>query len=256
MNPIATIPIAPTELSTTERAELGRYEAVIKRGLETFVAVGNALLYIRRDRLYRGTHSTFEAYCEQRWQMTDNYANKLIGAAEVVGNLGTIVPVLPATESQARPLTKLDPEEQREVWQEVVATAQGGKVTAAHVQRVVDAQKPPVATNAEWTQSELSRRGEVEQGKTVLANMHHDHALIAWAADVGLYERIVRGTIWGNPFVEGEDGDRQTVIENYQWFLERKPSLLAKVNSLQGKVLGCWCYPEDCHGQILIARGA
>jgi hypothetical protein len=48
---------------------------------------------------------------EQRWQMTHNYANKLIRAAEVVGNLGTIVPILPTTETQARPLTKLDPEQ-------------------------------------------------------------------------------------------------------------------------------------------------
>lgn len=130
------------ELSTIERAELGRYEAVIKRGLEAFVAVGNALLAIRRDHLYRGTHSTFEAYVDERWRMTYSYANKLIGAAEVVGNLTTenrtIVHVLPQTESQARPLTKLPPDQQREVWREAVETAPKGKVTAAHVQSVVD----------------------------------------------------------------------------------------------------------------------
>lgn len=127
-----------TDLSTVERDELARYEKTIERGLETFVKVGNALLAIRRDRLYRVTHATFEEYCVGRWQMTRAYADRLIGAAEVVGNLTPIGVVLPTTESQARPLTKLEPEQQIEAWQEAVETAPNGKVTAAHVERVVD----------------------------------------------------------------------------------------------------------------------
>jgi hypothetical protein len=56
----------------------------------------------------------------------------LISAAETIENLktGTIVPVLPATESQARPLTRLEPDLQRAVWHEVAATAPNGKITA------------------------------------------------------------------------------------------------------------------------------
>lgn len=42
---------------------------------------------------------TFEDYCNDRWGMARNYANKMIAAAEVVGNLGTIVPILPAAET-------------------------------------------------------------------------------------------------------------------------------------------------------------
>jgi hypothetical protein len=129
---------AEADLSVQERTELERYEKTIERGLDTFVSVGNALLAIRRDRLYRVTHGTFEAYCVQRWQMTRDYADKLIVAAKVVGNLTTIVGILPATESQARPLIKLEPEEQREAWTKAVETAPNGKVTAAHVQKVAD----------------------------------------------------------------------------------------------------------------------
>lgn len=50
--------------------------------------------------------------------------------------MGTIVPILPATETQARPLAILEPEIQREVWAKSVETAPNGKVTAAHVQPV------------------------------------------------------------------------------------------------------------------------
>ena len=65
-------------------------------------------------------------------------AYQLIEAANVSVNLSTIVDTLPSTESQARPLTRLEPEQQREAWARVIETAQDGKVTAAHVQSVVD----------------------------------------------------------------------------------------------------------------------
>lgn len=55
--------------------------------------------------------------------MGRNYANKLIASASVVDAVGTIVPVSPATESQARPLSRLEPEQQKEAWQKAVETA-------------------------------------------------------------------------------------------------------------------------------------
>ena len=131
-------------VSENETARLGELETAIERGLKTFVEVGNALLEIRDARLYRAAHGTFEEYCRERWGMQRNYANKMISAAEVATNLGTIVPILPATESQARPLTSLPPEAQREVWERAVETAPAGRVTAAHVQSVVDEYKKPM----------------------------------------------------------------------------------------------------------------
>lgn len=92
--------------------------------------VGNALLKIRDNKLYCLGFDTFEDYCKERWNMQRNYANKLIAASEVVQNLGTIVPVLPATERVARPLTQLEPDVQPVVWQRVVESAPNGKVTA------------------------------------------------------------------------------------------------------------------------------
>lgn len=128
-------------MAETQRLEV--LESVIDAGMQTFVHVGNALLEIRDGRLYRQTHATFEDYCRERWGMARNYANKMIAAAEVATNLGTTVPILPATESQARPLTALEPEQQREAWQRAVETAPNGKVTAAHVQSVVSEYRRP-----------------------------------------------------------------------------------------------------------------
>ena len=122
-------------LTITESNRLQTLESQMEQDQAAFVRYGNALLEIRDSRLYRQTHSTFEDYCRQRWQMERNYANKLIRSAEVANNLGTIVPT-PTHESQVRPLTSLEPEQQREVWKKAVDTAPDGKVTAVHVERV------------------------------------------------------------------------------------------------------------------------
>jgi len=57
---------------------------------------------------------------------------------------------------------------------------------------------------------------------------------------------------WGNPFHIGEHGTREEVVEKYAEWLLTQPELVAKVKSdLKGKVLGCWCAPKLCHGDIL-----
>lgn len=133
-------------MTTTERATLQAFEGVIEKGLASFVEVGNALMRIRDSRLYRGTHETFEAYCAERWGMSDIHARRLVNAASVVETIPIGMPK-PATESQARPLTKLPPEEQAEAWQEAVETAPKGDdgepvITAKHVESVVRERLP------------------------------------------------------------------------------------------------------------------
>jgi hypothetical protein len=58
-------------------------------------------------------------------------------------------------------------------------------------------------------------------------------------------------SIWKNPFVIGRDGDRAEVIRKYEEWLMEQPQLLARLGELRGKVLGCWCSPLPCHGDVL-----
>jgi hypothetical protein len=63
---------------------------------------------------------------------------------------------------------------------------------------------------------------------------------------------IGRPSEWGNPFVIGKDGDREEVVEKYAEWLLAQPELVEKAKQeLKGKVLGCWCSPKLCHGDIL-----
>lgn len=65
---------------------------------------------------------------------------------------------------------------------------------------------------------------------------------------------IGRPSKWGNPFVIGKDGTREEVIEKYKEWLHsdlNAPQLEEIQRELKGKILGCWCSPEYCHGEIL-----
>ncbi len=156
-------------LSKAERTRLRTLEAIVDRGVQTFVQVGQALKEIRDSRLYRRTHKRFEDYCDDRWGLGKRYANQLIEASVVVANIAarqpengshgsqnptsplaatvaeanehvapTSIP-LPTTERQARELAKLPAEEQADVWEEVVATE--ARPTAAAIKGVVERRK-------------------------------------------------------------------------------------------------------------------
>jgi len=64
--------------------------------------------------------------------------------------------------------------------------------------------------------------------------------------------------VYGNPFIlndVNDPGERAQVIAAYEkWLLSpEKSSLVAMAKvKLPGKVLGCWCKPKDCHGDVLL----
>jgi hypothetical protein len=63
---------------------------------------------------------------------------------------------------------------------------------------------------------------------------------------------IGRPSKWGNPFEIGRDGTREEVINKYSEWIKTQPKLLKDLPELKDKILGCWCYPKPCHGDILI----
>jgi hypothetical protein len=141
--------------------------------------------------------------------------------------------------------------------QEIAKNENEGRLTEAIVRRAVEETKSsPRAGDLAWSQNELNRKEQVLAGKTVVANMHKDTdlALIAWAKETGRFIPIDRRSDWGNPFVMGDDGDRDTVCNSYELFFQLKLSLHIRIKELQGAVLGCWCYPNRCHGEYLVQQ--
>ena len=120
-------------LTITESERLEKCEEVIERGLKTFVDVGGSLLEIRDSKLYRTGYATFEEYCRDRWGMSRIHAHRMIEAASVTNNLLPMGNILPINERQARPLTQLEPDQQREAWRAVIDNAPPTGITAALV---------------------------------------------------------------------------------------------------------------------------
>lgn len=78
-----------------------------------------------------------------------------------------------------------------------------------------------------------------------------------------------RGSIFGNPFRIGRDGDRDTVCRKHQewldaWILRKErisfflqgtlycnQTVIENLAKLKGKNLGCYCAPQKCHCEYL-----
>ena len=63
---------------------------------------------------------------------------------------------------------------------------------------------------------------------------------------------------WGNPYSHREGtlakfkvNSRKEAIEMYEKYLLSNEKLMNDLHELRGKILGCWCTPKPCHGQIL-----
>lgn len=69
------------------------------------------------------------------------------------------------------------------------------------------------------------------------------------------YVYIGRGSCWGNPYSMAEySNDRDEVIRmfKYDFDYDKFPHIdKSKVYSLAGKRLGCYCKPENCHGDVI-----
>lgn len=205
---------------TLTTRDLAACEAVIERGLATFIEVASTLLEIRDGRLYKATHETFDSYCQERWGWGRAYAYRMIASGEVVTSMsgaladvspiGDILPV-PTNEAQTRALAPLkdDPEIMAEAWSEAVVES-NGKPTAAAVEKAVAKRVPPRQVS-EAEQYEIDRQGAIRRA-------------------IGRLEELVNGWVELRSFVTHPErdavlaglteSDRLTVLEIESIYLE------------------------------------
>ncbi len=70
---------------------------------------------------------------------------------------------------------------------------------------------------------------------------------------------IGRPSKWGNPFSHLHASralfsvaTREDAVECYEKWIRKQPELVKQAREeLRGKVLGCWCAPRACHGDVL-----
>lgn len=133
---------------------LRELEQIIYQGKSAFLAVGTALSEILKSKLYLESHSTFEDYLAQRWNLSRSYAYRLISASEINSDLSPIgdtdgqencvspigdsgdtqssvspIGVTLTTESQYREIGKVPKEKRSEVIRRATAVAGGKTLT-------------------------------------------------------------------------------------------------------------------------------
>lgn len=92
-----------------------------------------------------------------------------------------------------------------------------------------------------------------------ILNMHRHKKEVEEAIRNGTFMRIDRATRWGNPFSHLDNTKaqfkvetREEAISKYREWILTQPALLERLPELRGKVLGCWCKPNACHGDVLL----
>ena len=149
-------------LTEAERFERDALESIIAYGVMSFVEVGNALLTIAEKRLYRETHGSFEPYCREKWSMSARRAYQLCEASKVVASVNNCSQSV-TTESQARELAKVEPEQREAVLSEAAAN---GKLTAKAIRKAarvpVEVASEPVGAPTTQDAAWLSAMGNPE----------------------------------------------------------------------------------------------
>ena len=72
---------------------------------------------------------------------------------------------------------------------------------------------------------------------------------------------IGRGSKWGCPYTIIKDrptlakeivASKEEALSKYKEYVLNTPELMESLDELDGKVLGCFCKPELCHGDVLL----
>lgn len=114
-----------------DHAEFRRLDKIVRKGIEAFADAGEALLGIHEAKLWQaGGHTTWEDYCRSVAGMSKVHASRLMRASKCYIEMKTIPTgnVLPVSESQVRPLLKVEDSEKRAAaWVAAVDKAEGKK---------------------------------------------------------------------------------------------------------------------------------
>ncbi len=65
------------------------------------------------------------------------------------------------------------------------------------------------------------------------------------------YVKGAKQSKWCNKFSVKTYG-RDKCLELYHDYIIKNNNLMKDIMELDGKILGCWCKPESCHGDILL----
>ena len=140
------MPKTVTENSPMSASEFRRLEELEKSVKDNWRKLGKDLKEIRDSKLYRqtsnGKRQSWEEYCKRNLDLSKQYVDKVIRAAEVLEVLETEtkVSILPKTVSQAAKLSGLEPAQMKVACEKACLSAksEGRKATAKDYEEAIE----------------------------------------------------------------------------------------------------------------------
>jgi protein gp37 len=174
-------------LEREQRIERCQRNAYYEIGLELKAIRDRGGYKVQRDQPTAGRYSftTFEEYCQDRWEMTPRRMNHLIESADAAYKMGRIIPILPSRESHVRELLKIENDEDRaKVWEKV--TSNGNQITAKYINdqvtKYLAEQEKDWLTLEEWNDLEDDEKeSALESDIERVFNYQADNDNIEWA---------------------------------------------------------------------------
>lgn len=132
--------LAKNDLTPVERSRYVELKPLILDGINSFVTVGQWLLEVSDNRLYREEYATFADFVQAECNISAPRAYQLCEAAAVIKSLPPESLPLVDNERQARALAKVAPAKRAEVLEKA---ALAGEVTAKSIREAAQEEEPP-----------------------------------------------------------------------------------------------------------------
>lgn len=139
-----------TPLSSEEKELLQQYIKEINDDLHTLCGIGGSLYQIKKRKLFRETHSSFEKFCEDTFDLSRSHAYRLASEYEVKQNFKDASPTataIPDNTGKSRIVSGATKEEQLKVGQRV---------------KQIAGDRPDTAKDWEQGKQELIDEGEIK----------------------------------------------------------------------------------------------
>jgi hypothetical protein len=142
--------------SKAEAEHLSKLEAIVQRGVDADVDVGNALAEIRDTALYHASHHTFEAYLRDRWGMSLQAGEQLIEAAEAAipppAGADNRLPAARPPSGMPAPVRPDAGDLLARIWEQTRQEFSGDDVIAVDIQLTVHRREQPrLVTPRHWS---------------------------------------------------------------------------------------------------------
>src|ERR1700677_560670 len=106
--------------------------------------------------------------------------------------------------------------------------------------------------------STATKRKKSSASGTTVVKLKKRRGIVVTRFDEYIGRSVKRGgwdleqSKWHNPFQITKDCSREQCIAKYRNYILNNKKLMSELKELEGKVLGCWCAPELCHGDVLV----